>query len=149
MTEMATQIYISILESVLKTHHIPKEEYSIGEYKEEALCLEQESLNFVVYSGERGNKYNINKFKSIRNACYNFLDRIAETDNQAKQMINSFNTLNRYISRKMLLLNKAKVSRKTRYTKFRSREKRTQNSFGVTRVNRRAYKECKRETNKE
>lgn len=71
-------ISVLTLQERLNKMKVPKEFYSLGKYKEEALCLEQNGGMWIIYEGERGNKYNPRKYQSEYEACLAFLDRIKD-----------------------------------------------------------------------
>lgn len=64
------------LKEKLETQKVPKSYYRIGSYGEEALCIVFENNQWVVFEGERGQKYNLHAFESESEACNYFLRRI-------------------------------------------------------------------------
>lgn len=77
--------------NTLKKFEIPDEFCSVGEYAEEAVCLEKNSPSWIVYEGERGKKYNIKTHMNCRDACYDIISRVAESDDSEKEMKDFFN----------------------------------------------------------
>jgi len=84
-------LYLPILMKALQRSDIPEEFCSIGEYAEEAVCLERHDLSWVVYDGERGKKYNIKTYRNCKEACYDLMSRVAESDEAEKEMKDFFN----------------------------------------------------------
>lgn len=78
---------IEILVKALKEFHIPKEFYCIGEYAEEAVCLEKKDLSWIVYEGERGKRYNIKTHLNCKDACHDIISRVAESVDDEKKLI--------------------------------------------------------------
>ena len=67
---------ILTLQERLEKLKIPKECYSLGKYKEEALCLEKTQNAWIIYEGERGNRYNLENYENETGACIAFLEKI-------------------------------------------------------------------------
>lgn len=78
------------LEYTLKRHKVPEEYYSIGEYSEESICIEQQGKKWIVYSGERGNKYNLKSYPGIGKACQDVIQRVAISNLQMNKMYKDF-----------------------------------------------------------
>ncbi|MCI9122836.1 MAG: hypothetical protein HFH35_01975 [Eubacterium sp.] len=45
---------------------------------------------WIVYNGEKGNKYNTNSFDNIIDACHELIIRLSETDETGQLMIDHF-----------------------------------------------------------
>ena len=84
---------LHIMKSVLRSNGIPMQYYSIGKYAEECICMERAREGWEVYSGERGNKYDLATYESAFIACKQVLNRVAESDEQCEKMINEFSGL--------------------------------------------------------
>ena len=84
-------LYIQILKNTLKQSDITDEFCSVGEYAEEAVCLERNTPSWIVYEGERGKKYNIKTHMNCREACYDVISRVAESSDAEKELKDSFN----------------------------------------------------------
>lgn len=69
-------INIRSLKEKLEEIKIPKSYYRIGSYGEEAVCILFENDKWVVFEGERGQRYNVHFFERESEACIYFLDRI-------------------------------------------------------------------------
>ena len=67
---------ITTLKEKLEELKVPKRYYRIGSYGEEALCIIFENGRWVVFEGERGNRYNVHSFTEECDACAFFLERI-------------------------------------------------------------------------
>lgn len=92
-----TALYIKGLKDTLEHVGIPSVYYSLNGYSEDAVCIEYNDNIWMVYNGERGNKYNINKYKNIKEACDNLILRLSEGEEEQKQIQNVFeNKLKRY-----------------------------------------------------
>lgn len=59
----------------LKNINVPSEYYSLG-YAEEAICIEKDNEEWIVYTGERGSKLRIKRFYSESEACDYFVDKV-------------------------------------------------------------------------
>ncbi len=73
---MDEKLDISLLELILRQEGVPESAYSIGEYSEEALCIEQVGDQWLVYFGEHGMVHNAEAFEDEALACESFLRRI-------------------------------------------------------------------------
>lgn len=71
-------ITVEALQEKLINAKIPKEYYNLNGYKEEALCMERSDNIWLVYEGERGNKFNVEEFNNEADACIAFLKRIRD-----------------------------------------------------------------------
>ncbi len=67
---------LTILKEKLEGIKVPKSYYRIGSYGEEALCILFENNQWVVFEGERGQRYNVHFFDQEREACLYFWNRI-------------------------------------------------------------------------
>lgn len=67
---------IDKLKEELERVKIPKSYYRIGLYGEEALCILVENNRWIVFEGERGQRYNVHFFDSEQDACSYFRERI-------------------------------------------------------------------------
>lgn len=90
-------LYLEKLKSTFEHLGIPSVYYSLNGYSEDAICIEYNNNSWIVYNGERGNKYNINKYKNIQDACDNLILRLSESEEERKQIQNIFeNNLKKY-----------------------------------------------------
>ncbi|MBP3634892.1 MAG: hypothetical protein J6J17_00320 [Bacilli bacterium] len=65
----------------MKKSSIHETYYSIGGYREEAMCIEQiNDISRIVYHGERGNKYDIRKFNNILDGLVFLIEIFSESD---------------------------------------------------------------------
>lgn len=90
-TKDNNDLYIEILMKALKEFHIPEGFCSIGEYTEEAVCLEKNEPSWMVYEGERGKKYNIKTHMNCRDACYDIISRVSQSNDAEKSLKDFFN----------------------------------------------------------
>ena len=58
--------------------------YSIGRAKESAACIEEEDHGWVVYDYERGNRFDINSYDNIVEACLDLIRRVGGKAQSAK-----------------------------------------------------------------
>ncbi len=72
---METVDYLEALEKVMSKRYSSKL-YHIGGYQEAAVCIQSEANGWVVYHGERGNRYSEVRCDTILNACLEFLRRM-------------------------------------------------------------------------
>lgn len=68
------------LREVLKSFDVPEVYYSINEYRDDAVCIEHDESGWIIYNGERGEKYNKEHFNNITGACKAMICRLAETE---------------------------------------------------------------------
>ena len=66
---------VSLKENLEKLK-VPKSYYRIGSYGEEALCIVFEGNQWIVFEGERGQRYNVHFFDKESDACQYYLQRI-------------------------------------------------------------------------
>ena len=94
---LSNRLYLRVLKRTLDDVGIPSVYYSLNGYSEEAICIECNNGSWVVYNGERGNKYNINKYKNIQDACANLILRLTESVEEQEQIQSIFEKrINRY-----------------------------------------------------
>lgn len=72
--------YLKALEVVLSKRY-PSTYYSLGDYQESAACIQSEGDGWIIYFGERGNRYNEKKYDNALDACVGFFSIL--THNQA------------------------------------------------------------------
>jgi len=77
------QIILQILERVLHDTGIPSEQYHLGGYAEECVCLERTDGGWEVYDGERGKRYAVFASPDLYQACLEMLDRLAESEERS------------------------------------------------------------------
>lgn len=63
---------------------------SLEGYAEETVCMEKEEKEYIVYNGERGNKYNLNRHPKIINAFCDIISRLAESDEEEGKIRHEF-----------------------------------------------------------
>lgn len=81
---------LNILRNAMNKSGIPEDLYSIGSFMEESICIEKKTTKWVVYSGERGNKYNFKTYTSFLLACRDFLSRVSESKEQEDRLMRIF-----------------------------------------------------------
>lgn len=72
---MDTRKYLEALEMVVSKRY-SKRDYNIGAYQEAAVCIQSEPKGWVVYSGERGNRYEEVVCDTILKACLEFIRKM-------------------------------------------------------------------------
>lgn len=60
--------------------------YSVGKYKEEAACIENDDAGWIVYEGERGQRHNARKYMDGSEACHDLISRVSESDEQEEKI---------------------------------------------------------------
>ena len=78
MKLMEEKIRDALIE-ILKEFGIPKNQYSLGGYAEETICLEKKGSTWIVYGGEKGQRHNVITHINCKSACLDLLSRLAET----------------------------------------------------------------------
>ncbi|MGB8451360.1 MAG: hypothetical protein WCD89_03420 [Anaerocolumna sp.] len=68
--------YIFYAKRILKSMGVPENIYSIGEYCENALCIEKSDLFWQVYLGERNKKFTLSQFNEFEDAFHELRGRI-------------------------------------------------------------------------
>ena len=64
--------YMDKLENCLKKSRIPEQYNSIGQYAEEAVCIERKGRNWILYEGEKGKKHNVKQYNNWHKAYSDF-----------------------------------------------------------------------------
>lgn len=69
---METKKYLDALEKMISKRY-SHQMYCIGNYQEAAICIQIDADGWLVYNGERGNKYNEIKCDTVLKACLEFI----------------------------------------------------------------------------
>ena len=72
---MDTKRYLNALEKVMSKRY-PINRYNIGGYQESSTCLQYESSHWIIYDGERGNRYDEIECDTVLKACLEFIRRM-------------------------------------------------------------------------
>ncbi len=72
---MDTKTYLDALESVISSRY-KKNTYCIGGYQELSTCLQYDKNGWVVYNGERGNRFEEVKCDTVLFACLQFIRKM-------------------------------------------------------------------------
>ena len=72
---METKKVLKALETVLSKRYSSRA-YSIGGYQEDSVCIQPDQFGWVVYNGERGNRYNEIKCDTVLKACLEFIRKM-------------------------------------------------------------------------
>lgn len=95
---LSDALYLKELKIIFDSVGIPSVYYSFNGYSEDAICIEHSADMWIVYNGERGNKYNISKYSDIQDACCNLILRLSESEEERNQIQNMFEkSLNKHI----------------------------------------------------
>lgn len=87
--EVFDEIMKEALKEVFELNNIPTF-YSFEGYVEEAICMEKDGKKYIVYGGERGNKYNVKKYRSIGKAFRDIISRVTESHEQEEKVAKDF-----------------------------------------------------------
>ena len=72
---METSKYLEALDYVMSKRY-PPQMYHIGGYQEAAICLQSDSNGWIIYNGERGNRYNELRCDTVLMACLEFIRKV-------------------------------------------------------------------------
>lgn len=75
---MDDEMDVGILKLILDQEQVDPMVYSIGEYADEALCIEMIDGKWAVYGGDRGVRHELDLFDSEDEACRDFLERLED-----------------------------------------------------------------------
>lgn len=81
---------ISDMITILEKNSIPPYFYSVGGYADESICLEKSNSKWIVYMGERGNRFDVSSYDSLPIACERILDYVSDSKQQSNDMIHEF-----------------------------------------------------------
>lgn len=84
---MATKNYLEALDIVISKRYSRKM-YNIGEYQEAAICLQSNEAGWIVYNGERGNRYGEIQCDTILKACIEFIRKFTHNAEEISDMEN-------------------------------------------------------------
>lgn len=84
---MATKKYLEALDIVISKRY-PRKMYNIGGYQEAAICLQSDANGWIVYNGERGNRYAEIKCDTILKACLEFIRKFTHIAEDISNMEN-------------------------------------------------------------
>ena len=79
-----------VLKEVFDNEGIPRQYYSLEGYAEEAICMEKNNKNYIVYNGERGNKYDVSKHSNISKALLKLISKVTESYAQEERVVEAF-----------------------------------------------------------
>ena len=77
------------LRKVLENVSFPDSYYSIGKYKEGAVCIEKTEKGYIVYDAERAEKNDIKEYEIYGSAAYEVISRITMTKEDAEELQNN------------------------------------------------------------
>lgn len=67
--------YFKKLEKALKVNKILQSNVSFGSFEDDSICIEEEGSKWIVYSVDRGNKFEQKPYESIEDACHDVIHR--------------------------------------------------------------------------
>lgn len=79
-----------VLKQVFDNEGIPQQYYSLEGYVEEAVCIEKNNKNYIVYIGERGNKHSVSKHSNISKALLNLISKVTQNYAQEERVVEAF-----------------------------------------------------------
>lgn len=77
--------YLKALERVMSKRY-SVDEYCIGCYQESAVCIQHENNMWVLYNGERGNRYNEVLCDTVLKGCLEFFRRFSNSADELSAM---------------------------------------------------------------
>ncbi len=75
---MDSRLYLKALKNVISKRY-PISEYCIGGYQESAVCIRHEDNSWIVYNGERGNRYSEVRCDTVLQGCLEFFRRFTNS----------------------------------------------------------------------
>lgn len=90
MSSEAQQERLQLLRGFLGGQDVPESYYSIGKYRDEAVCIEAENDGWVVYEGDRGGRYNEKHFEDFYEAGRYLLSRATYNQDHRAYLLSSF-----------------------------------------------------------
>jgi len=79
--------YLNKLDNILQSEGIPSSYYSFYGYTEEAVCLDQLTYSYLVYTAERWNRYAPREHIDIISACHDIISRLSDSKYQEKELM--------------------------------------------------------------
>lgn len=83
-------IYADAFTSTLKEFNVPKQYYSVGKIKEEAICILSHDSKIEVFIWERGRKRSLKVFKEPKSAFMYAISLMTEDSNEEETLSLSF-----------------------------------------------------------
>ena len=84
---METKLYLEALERVMAKRY-PKNTYNIGGYQEMSVCIQPDKEGWVVYVGERGNRFEEIHCSTILEGCLEFFRKVTSIVEDLSSMEN-------------------------------------------------------------
>lgn len=79
-----------VLKEVFDDEGIPRQYYSLEGYAEEAVCMEKNNDNYIVYIGEKGQKDDISNYSNISKALLRLISEVTESYAQEEKVVEAF-----------------------------------------------------------
>ena len=83
--------YMNALKQIMAQRYA-KDTYSIGQYQESSVCIQYIDNKWIVYNGERGNRYNEVQCDTPLQGCLEFFRRFTHVVNTLVDMENELLT---------------------------------------------------------
>lgn len=80
---------VAVLKQLLE-EYIDERLFSLYSYSEEAICMEQDKDDYLVYIGEKGQKHNLKRFQYVNDACCEIIHQLSESDEEENNLIKLF-----------------------------------------------------------
>lgn len=93
------QAYIQTMQSILRANGIPDYEYSLHGYAESKVCLERVPRGWIVFNGERGQRYDVSTHKTVRVACVEIIRSLCDNKELENKLVSEFLIKARVIGR--------------------------------------------------
>lgn len=90
MVKLSTNSYIDALNDVLKSR-FPANTFSLNGYQECSTCMQFMDGNWVIFDGERGNRYDEIYCDTILQVCLAFIRRMTHRKDDISAMENELN----------------------------------------------------------
>ena len=84
---METKRYLEALEKVISKRY-SAQYFNISGYQESAVCMQYEAGKWIIYNGERGNRYNEIECDTVLKACLEFIRKMTHRVEDVSSMEN-------------------------------------------------------------
>ncbi len=90
MSSEDKQQKLNLLRNFLDKQDVPKSYYSIGKFRDEAVCIEADGDGWIVYEGDRGSRYNEKYFVDFYEAGSYFLSKSTFNKSHREYLLSAF-----------------------------------------------------------
>lgn len=84
------QAYIQTMQNVLRANGIPDYVYSLHGYAESKVCLERVPRGWIVFVGERGQRYDVSTHRTVRVACVTIIRSLCDNKELENKLVSEF-----------------------------------------------------------